>query len=259
MTDSPLQGVGVLVTRARAEAADLIAAIENKGGEAICFPVIEIKPRDTAAIRSAAAALPPADIAIFVSSNAVNHGLAFSAGALKAAIGPATAAAIQATGQNTDISPADGFDSESLLKESALLDISGKHVRIIRGSEGRELLAETLRDRGAIVDYLSVYERVLPKISAEQLIEIETAWLAGRINAVTIMSVETLNNLLSALPKNLLDDFANVPLVTPAARVIKEALDRFPASRPVLASGTQAAELVDAIIAIHRTDLGLAP
>jgi uroporphyrinogen-III synthase len=259
MTDSPLQGVGVLVTRARAQAADLIAAIENKGGDAICFPVIEIEPRDEAAIRSAAAKLPQADIAIFVSSNAVMHGLAFSAGASKAAIGPATAAAIRASGQNTDISPADGFDSESLLKEPALNDVNGKRIRIIRGSEGRELLAETLRERGATVDYLSVYERVLPKISAGQLLEVETAWLAGRINAITIMSVETLNNLLLALPKILVDDLVNVPLVTPAARVIKEALNRFPACRPVLASGTQATELVDAIIANHKTDPGIAP
>jgi len=259
MTDSPLQGVGVLVTRPRAQAADLIAAIEDQGGEAICFPVIEIKPRDTAAISSAAAALPAADIAVFVSSNAVNHGLAFAKGALKAAIGPATAAAIRAAGQSTDISPVDGFDSESLLKEPQLSDVSGRNVRIIRGSGGRELLAEALRERGARVDYLSVYERVLPEISAAEVIEIESAWLTGRINAVTIMSVETLNNLLAVLPKNLLDDFARVPLVTPAARVIKEALGRFPAFRPVLASGTSAAELVDAIIAIHKTDPGLAP
>jgi hypothetical protein len=148
----------------------------------------------------------------------------------------------------------DGFDSESLLKEPALNDVNGKRIRIIRGSEGRELLAETLRERGATVDYLSVYERVLPKISAGQLLEVETAWLAGRINAITIMSVETLNNLLLALPKILVADLVNVPLVTPAARVIKEALNRFPACRPVLASGTQATELVDAIIANHKTD-----
>lgn len=259
MTDSPLQGVGVLVTRPRAQATDLIAVIKNKGGEAICFPVIEIKPHDEVDIRSAAASLPQADIVIFVSSNAVLHGLAFAEGALKAAIGPATAAALQAAGQHTDISPADGFDSESLLKEPALHDVGGKHVRIIRGREGRELLAETLRERGAIVDYLSVYERVLPRISAGQLLEVETAWLAGRINAIIIMSVETLNNLLSVLPKTLVDDLVNVPLVTPAARVIKEALDRFPACRPVLAPGTQATELVDAIIALHKTDPGLAP
>ena len=50
MTDSPLHGVGVLVTRPRAQAAELIDAIQSKGGNAICFPVINIVPRDDSAI-----------------------------------------------------------------------------------------------------------------------------------------------------------------------------------------------------------------
>ena len=59
MTDappSPLLGVGVLVTRPRAQAAELLAEIPGHGGPAICFPVIEIVPRDTAEVAAAAAA-----------------------------------------------------------------------------------------------------------------------------------------------------------------------------------------------------------
>jgi uroporphyrinogen-III synthase len=259
MTDSPLKGVGVLVTRPRAQASDLIEAIESRGGTAICFPVLEIVARDRASIESEAATLPAADIVIFVSSNAVTHGLDFVGDALTAAIGPATAAALLDAGQNVDIVPADGFDSESLLREPALLNVQGRRVRIVRGSNGRELLAETLRERGAIVDYLAVYSRELPKISDSALLEVETAWLAKKIDVVTIMSVETLHNLLSVLPESLVSELTDVPLVTPAARVIKETLERFPASRPVLASGTHANDMVEAIIAIHKTDPGLAP
>ncbi len=259
MTDSPLQGVGVLVTRPRAQAAALIEAIENHGGRAFSFPVIKIVPRCESDIEADATELPKPDLAIFVSSNAVAYGLPHADSALTAAIGPATAAAIEAAGHSVDVSPTEGHDSESLLQESALHAVSGKHVRIIRGSEGRGLLADTLRERGAIVDYLSVYERKLPDINAAALQEVESAWLAGEIDAVTVMSVETLNNLALALPKSMLDDLANVTLVTPAARVIKEVLNRFPTSRPVLASGTQATDMVDAIMAIHSTDPGLAP
>jgi uroporphyrinogen-III synthase len=259
MTDSPLKGVGVLVTRPRTQATDLIEAIESRGGTAICFPVIEIVARDRRSVEAEVATLPAADIVIFVSSNAVAHGLDFVGDALTAAIGPATAAALLAAGRNVDISPADGFDSESLLREAALLNVQGKRVRIIRGGNGREHLAETLRERGAIVDYLAVYARELPKISDSALLEVETAWLARKINVVTIMSVETLHNLLSLLPKSLLSELTDVPLVTPAARVIKETLERFPASRPVLASGTKANDMVEAIIAILKTDPGLAP
>jgi len=254
---SPLLGVGVLVTRPRAQAAELIKAIQDKGGTAIAFPAIEIVPRDTTEVAAAAAALPHPDIAIFVSRNAVAHGLSHAAGASKAAVGPATAAAIRATGQTVEIDPRQGYDSENLLAEPALRDIAGKQVLIIRGGNGqegrgRELIANTLRERGAIISYLPVYERGLPVISPELLVEVENAWRSGRINAITAMSVETLNNLSTLLPEWCAQQLENVPLVTPATRVIKEALDRYPASSPILASGPQTADMVDAIITMQQ-------
>lgn len=260
MTDapsSPLLGVGVLVTRPRAQAAELIAAIQNKGGTTICFPVIEIVPRDATEVAAIAASLPKPDIAVFVSQNAVAHGLSHASGAAVAATGPTTAAAIRAAGQSVEIDPGQGYDSESLLAEPALSDVADKQVLIIRGGkgregEGRELLADTLRERGATVNYLSVYERGLPAISPELLSEVETAWRDGKINAITAMSVETLNNLNTLLPHWCVQQLENVALVTPAARVIKEALDRYPASMPKLASGPQATAMVDAIIAMQQ-------
>jgi len=252
MTDTPLQGFGVLVTRPRAQATELVQAIQEKGGKVICFPAIEIVPRDRAEIAADAAALPTPDIAIFVSRNAVDHGLLHAAGAAKAAIGPATAAAILSAGQTVEINPDNGYDSESLLAEPALHEVAGKQVHIIRGSKGRELLADTLRERGASVEYLSVYERRLPTVSPDLLTEVESAWRDGKINAITVMSTATLKNLGTLLPEWCASQLANMPLVTPAARVIKEALDRYPESTPVLASGPQAADMVDAIIAMQQ-------
>lgn len=254
MTDTLLQGTGVLVTRPRPQAAELIAAIEDKGGRAFCFPVIEITPKDRETVDANAARLPAADLVIFISQNAVLYGLSHANGAEIAAIGPATAAAIETAGRTVDIQPAAGYDSESLLNEPVLQNIDGKNIRIIRGSSGRELLANTLRDRGANVDYLSVYERDLPEISADSLAQLESDWLAGNINVVTVMSVETLDNLLAVLPKSVLPKFAAVPLVTPAARVLKEVHNRYSECSVQLASSTQASDIVEAIIAIHRTD-----
>jgi len=258
MTDSPLHGVGVLVTRPRAQARELVDLIQNKGGNAICFPVINIVPRDESAIAADAALLPRPDIALFVSRNAVAHGLSYAAGAIKGATGPATAAAIQAGGQTVDIQPDRGFDSESLLEAPALQEVAGRNILIIRGEDGRELLANTLRERGATVDYLSVYERALPTCSPELLAEVEAAWRGGRLHAISVMSVQTLKNLIVLLPDWCRQRMEDMPLVTPAARVIKEVLDRCPASRPVLAAGPQAAEMVEAIIETQRTDSGLA-
>ena len=258
MADASLKGLGVLVTRPRAQAAELMAAIEDRGGAAISFPVIEIAPRNAADIAADVAALPPPDIALFVSRNAVYHGLEYAGDALKGATGPTTAAAIESAGVGVDIKPASGYDSESLLAEPELQDVAGKQVWIIRGGDGRELLSSTLTERGASVHYLSVYERRLPENSRRSLDEIEAAWRDGRINVITIMSVETLCNLINLLPGWCLRQLETVPLVTPSARVIKELLDRFPTSRPVLAAGPQASDMVDAIVALNRIDSGTA-
>ena len=93
-----------------------------------------------------------------------------------AVIGPATAKAVAAAGRVVNIQPADGFDSEHLLAEERLQDVAGRRVRIIRGSDGRELLADELKRRGASIDYLSVYERRLPEISAETAAALEARW-----------------------------------------------------------------------------------
>ncbi len=259
MTEGPLTGTGVLVTRPRTQATELADAIERQGGQAFCFPVIEIIARDPHEIDADVAGQTTPDIAIFISRNAVEHGIRHTGGALIAVIGPATGEAVQAAGRVVDIQPSSGYDSEHLLAEPALQDVDGKHIRIIRGSQGRELLAEELRARGATVDYLSVYERRLPDIDPDTLAELERRWRQGSINVITVMSVQSLANLDRILPEWCAAQVASTPLVTPSGRVLKEALDRYPASRPALAAGPGADDMVQAIIALHSTDSGTAP
>ena len=161
-----------------------------------------------------------------------------------------------AAGSIVDIVPAAGYDSEHLLAEPALTDVAGKVVRIIRGNQGRELLADTLRRRGATVEYLSVYDRVVPSYTPEELSAVEANFHSGRINAVVVMSVETLLNLIDILPASCHDELARTPLVTPAPRVIKEAVDRFPRIPTTLAEGPQTANIVNAILTLSPTAPG---
>lgn len=258
MDEAPLEGVGVLVTRPRTQAIELVSAIENAGGTAFCFPVMEIAALDENIVSARAAELARPDIVIFVSRNAVEYGLRYTSGGKIAAIGPATAAALKSAGRIVDIQSATGFDSEHLLAEPRMQEVKGKQVRIIRGNNGRELLADELKSRGAIVEYLSVYERRLPDVSAQMLADIETRWRQGDIAVITAMSVQSLQNLVELLPAWCKSQLELTPLVTPAGRVLKEAMDRYPASRPILASGPRASDMVDAIIALHQTDPGLA-
>jgi len=247
MPDEPLAGIGVLVTRPTQQAAELVRAIEAAGGRAVCFPVIEITARSHQDVAADAARLAKPDIVIFVSRNAVEHGLEWSNGARIAAVGPATAAAIEAAARVVDVVPSGGFDSESLLAEAVLTDVAGKTIRIIRGNGGRELLAATLRERGAHVDYLEVYRRARPAVGDDEIAALCGRWQRGEIDVVTIMSVESLDNLLAMLPDSCRSLLVETPLVTPAARVLKEAIDRLPGCPAALAAGPGADEMVRAI------------
>jgi len=256
MPDGALAGIGVLVTRPATQALELVEAIEANGGDAVRFPVIEIIPRDAAEIDASAALLGNPDISIFVSRNAVEYGISNTVGSLVAAIGPATAAAIRAADRNIDIQSVAGYDSEHLLAEPDLLDVAGKLVRIVRGSDGRELLADTLQERGAQVEYLSVYSRNIPEYHAADLAELERHWRETPVDVITVMSVESVRNLDALLPNSCREQLDGRSLVAPAARVLKVALDTFPGTAAALAAGPQAGDMVKAIIALGQSAPG---
>lgn len=242
-------GFGVLVTRPQNQAAELAEEIEARGGRVFLFPVLEIRSRPEHDVLNEAARLPDADVTIFISRNAVDHGLAYASGRL-AAIGPATAAAIRQAGRQVDVCPAAGFDSEHLLAEPDFADPNGRVVRIIRGNAGREHLARELRARGARVDYLAAYERCLPEVSESERTRLEEALADGQIDATVVMSVESLTNLARLLSPAATAALSGTPLVSPAGRVLKEAGGHFSACPVHLANGPGASDIVDALVAL---------
>lgn len=256
MSAASLAGLGVLVTRPQAQSMELVAAIESLGGRALSFPVLDIVARPPEDINRQLAALRPADIVIFVSANAVRFGFDAVAGqkAAVAAIGPATAAAITKQGGQVNILPAGGSNSEHLLAMDALRNLEGKTVTIVRGQSGRELLAETLRSRGANVQYLGVYERTARRPGAAELEALETAWQADEIGAVVVMSVASLEALIAALPASCRHRLSETPLVAPGERVIQTALQRLPGATCVLAPGPGARDIVEALMTVLHQD-----
>ena len=251
MSDPLLKGVGVLVTRPEHQAEELSSAIEDAGGEAIRFPVIDIEPHDSVEVNRYLDALPASDITIFISTNAVIYGLPYANGddTVIAAIGPGTKSAIESAGRRVDIFPAEGFDSEHLLATLELQDVAGKNIRIIRGDPGRELLADTLRDRGATVDYLPVYRRLTRNYSPNLLAGLEHRWRDGQIHCVIAMSVDSLDKLLEILPVGCRELLADTPLITPSARVLQTASDRIPKAKISLAESPNTDDMVRAVIA----------
>jgi uroporphyrinogen-III synthase len=198
----PLRGRAVLVTRPIHQADRLVGLLNAAGGEAVLFPALAIEPpSNPASVRQLLARLASFDLAIFVSSNAVEHGLALLARAWPdavpiAAIGAHTAAALSRRGVVCDVVSA-GADSESLLVMPELTGLGeGKRVLILRGEGGREVLADRLREQGAHVTYAECYRRQRPCADATALI---ARWERGELHAVTVMSGETLENLWNML------------------------------------------------------------
>ncbi len=166
-SQNQLDGLKILVTRPAGQATTLINAIQEKGGIAHSFPLIEIRP----ATRSPdnLARISDYDWVIFVSRNAVECAwpllpVSVLPESVKlAAVGQATASALEQNGCPANLVPSNHFDSEGLLAMPELAELTGKQILIVRGQSGREMLSESLRSRGAHVDYAEVYQRLPTK------------------------------------------------------------------------------------------------
>jgi uroporphyrinogen-III synthase len=203
---STLAELGILVTRPVHQAEHLCALIEARGGRAIRFPVLEIlEPRDTAPLNALVERLDEFDIAIFISPNAVDRAMNFilaqrplPAQLQLAAVGQGSARELERFGYHVDIAPPRKFNSEALLELDAMQDVAGKRIVIFRGEGGRELLADTLRERGAEVEYAEVYRRGLPRHDITQLLH---DWARGGIDVIVVTSSEGLRNLFDMVGK----------------------------------------------------------
>jgi uroporphyrinogen-III synthase len=247
-----LTGIGVLVTRPEHQAGHLCQLIEAEGGAAVRFPALVIRPRpDRAAVRAAVGPADRYDLVVFVSANAVRFG-ADILGARRdiavAAIGQATAAALNAAGYRVSLMPAEGSDSESLLAMPQLAHMHGQRVLIVRGSGGRELLFGAMTARGAQVQYAEVYTREPAHPSAESQAELEQLWRQGGISVYAATSVELLEALIGIVTPRCRQLMDSTALVTGSRRVA-EAAARLGLGSPILlADSPDDAALIGALV-----------
>jgi uroporphyrinogen-III synthase len=165
------------------------------------------------------------DWVIFTSANAVEFALREVGPprvARVAAIGRATARALEARGIAVHALPATSTDSEGLLEHEAFRELHGRTVLILKGAGGRTLLHEELTRRGATVATGIVYRRVRSAPDAAALEALRRACASGR-TAVAVTSAEVLAALLDIAPESQFPTFRDAPLVAPGERVATEA------------------------------------
>jgi uroporphyrinogen-III synthase len=99
--------------------------------------------------------------------------------------------------QNFDVanvlSPKDHFDSESLLALPEMHDVKNKKIIIVRGIGGRDVLAETLKARGAQVTFAECYQRINPQKNCELLAQL---WRDKKLHGIVVTSSEAMRHLL---------------------------------------------------------------
>ncbi|MEW6332024.1 MAG: uroporphyrinogen-III synthase, partial [Pseudomonadota bacterium] len=203
---------------------NLARLIEARGGEAIRFPVIEIaEPRDTRALLAVIDRLRDFSLAIFISPNAVNRvmGLIQARGGLPpalqiACVGRGSARELKRFGIENAIVPPDRFDSEALLELPELQAVKGKRIVIFRGDGGRELLGDTLKARGAEVEYAECYRRLRPDTDATPL---RRRWERGEIDIVSVTSVDSLRNLFDMIGETGRPRLLRTPVVVVSERM----------------------------------------
>jgi len=226
----PLAGRTIVVTRPQAQAAPLAEAIAAAGGTPLVFPLLEISPAaDPQPLAEAAARLADYALAVFISPNAVEHALpvllaqqAWPESLIPAAVGQGTVKVLAERGIHGCIAPTERFDSEALLDlpELAGERVTGKRIAIFRGDGGRELLAATLRQRGAMVDCITSYRRSGPSDGVAPLM---AAWRMGQLDALTVSSSEGLRYLVDLLDAEGRAFLEKTPLFVPHARIAENA------------------------------------
>jgi uroporphyrinogen-III synthase len=225
MQHGRLDGEGILITRPARQAAGLAQQVAAVGGTPLVFPAtVILPPADARALERAHRDLDRYDFAFFVSANAVEYGVgdarAWPGRIVAFAPGPGTADALATVGIANVRMPTTTMDSEGLLALPELANVTDKRVLIFRGGGGREVLADTLRSRGAHVDVVDCYTRARPEANPAGLAE---ALREGRVDATTLTSSEGADNLWAVLDAGARADLAAVPAFVSHVRIADRA------------------------------------
>ncbi len=215
---SSLDGLKVLVTRPQHQAQSLCEMITNAGGEVIAFPTLDIVPIDAGEMTD----LDQHEMVIFVSQNAVmyfdsKYKRQLADDVINIAVGASTAKCMQEHGFEHVLQAPAPAGTESLLTLPELTDVCGKQILIVRGQDGRELLADTLMERGAQIRYLEVYQRALPEPTQKSIAQAMSA------ECIIISSVNSLDNLCQLVGKK---NIKNTHLIVVSKRIKQYAIEQ---------------------------------
>lgn len=207
LTQRPLEGRTIVVTRAASQADEFVMELEKYGAEVVLCPTIEIKPLDSyERLDEAIEHLYGYDWLVFTSVNGVDHFLSrlnakgHDVSALDdlkvCAIGEATAEKLREAHIHVDVIPLQ-FKAEGVFEALATFvggptGLEGLNILIPRASVARDFLPKALEDAGARVDVVPAYQTTLPENLDRGRI---AAMLSGSADCIAFTSSSTVRNL----------------------------------------------------------------
>ena len=248
-----------LNTRPAHQSQSLSSSLLQQGFRVVEFPTIEITASaNNDQLEQLSSHIADYDIALFVSRNAVDYAFRFfSLTELPAhlqlgVIGKGTWQALSEKGIQSRIIPATSFDSEGLLAAEYLQQVDGKKIIIFRGQAGRNLLGDTLRERGARVDYCEVYRRVIPAYPEDLF----TERLGGQFPDVAIFtSAEGLQNCFQMLQEQELQQLKQITWLLISERMRETAHNLGHNGSIIIASNASDDGILQALQVWHNTRL----
>ncbi len=197
----------ILVTRPQTSGKRLVDRLRHLGFIAWSMPLIDFQPgNQLCELASRLEQLNDGDIILAISQQAAE----FAGATLYYtqtlwpsyvdyyAIGRQTALALHTHCRQQVISPPTGAVSETFLDLPSLQAVRGKKILILRGNGGRELIAETLRARGAHVEYCECYQRIPRNYDGE---EQARHWRKLGIDTIIVTSGDMLTLLYELFPE----------------------------------------------------------
>ncbi len=211
-----LKNKRILVTRPRAQAAELCEKLAAQGATPIAFPTIEIAPLDDyATLDHAIRQLAQYQWIIFTSVNGVSAfwdrldvvGAGLTPTQRVAAIGPATASALQSHDVTVTLIP-DEYVAEAIIE--SIGTVRGQRILLPRADIAREALAVELRARGALVDEIAAYRTLPAQPDPNGLTELRRG-----VDVIAFTSSSTVRNFVALVGRDSIPSQAVIACIGP--------------------------------------------